>query len=89
MPISSFPFYHYPDTGIGSYLLERTFVGPLRQPLFKRVSRRLTPLHTCDLTYMGVFPYTPDQDDLGRRNSWVDWGPRRIKLLGRSLGRSE
>ena len=79
----------YPDTGTGSCYLDRTFVEPLKQPLIKRVSRRLTPLHTCDLAYMGVFPYTLYQDDLGRRNSWVDLGPRRIKLLGSSLGRSK
>ena len=79
----------YPDTGTGSGYLDRTFVELLKQPLFKQALRRLTPLHTCDLAYMGVFPYTLDQDDLGRRNSWVDRGPRRIKLLGSSLGRSK
>ena len=42
-----------------------------------------------DLVYVGVFPYTLDQDELGRRNSWVDQRPRRIKLLGSFLGRSE
>jgi hypothetical protein len=42
-----------------------------------------------DLVYAGVLPYTLDQDDLARRNSWVDWGPLKIKLLGSSLGRSE
>jgi hypothetical protein len=42
-----------------------------------------------DLVYAGVFPYTLDQDDLARRNSWVDRGPLRIKLSGSSFGRSE
>ena len=28
-----------------------------------------------DLVYAGVFPYTLDQDDLARRNSWVDRDP--------------
>jgi hypothetical protein len=79
----------YPGTGTGSGYLDRTFVEPLKQHLFKQALRRLTPLHTCDLAYMGVFPYTLDEDDLGRRNSWVDRGPRRIKLLGSSLGRSK
>jgi hypothetical protein len=37
-----------------------------------------------DLVHVGVFPYTLDQDELGRRNFWVDQRPRRIKLLGSS-----
>src|ERR671911_388418 len=41
----SFPTY-YPDTGTGSDSVNRTFVGPLTQPLLKHTSQRLTPLHT-------------------------------------------
>jgi hypothetical protein len=33
-----------------------------------------------DLAYAGVLPYALDQDDLGKRNFWVDRGPLRIKL---------
>jgi hypothetical protein len=42
-----------------------------------------------DLVYAGVLPYTLDQDDLARRNSWVDRGPLKIKLLGSFLGGSK
>jgi hypothetical protein len=50
VPVSSFPFPNYhPDAGTGSDFPNRTFVGPLVQPLFKQASRRLTLLHTCVL----------------------------------------
>jgi hypothetical protein len=46
-PYPPFPFpTYYPDTGTGSKDSNRTFVGPLTQPLFKHTSQRLTPLHT-------------------------------------------
>ena len=39
VPISSFPFpTYYPDTGTGSDSVNRTFVGPLAQPLFNQAS---------------------------------------------------
>jgi hypothetical protein len=38
-----------------------------------------------DLVHVGVFPYTLDQDELGRRNFWVDQRPGRIKLLASSF----
>src|SRR5829696_3541707 len=46
---SPFPTY-YPDTGTGSGHSNRTYVGPLAQPLFKHASRRLTLLHTREIT---------------------------------------
>jgi hypothetical protein len=46
----SFPTY-YPDTGTGSEYSNRTYVGPLTQPLLKHTSQRLTPLHTLSPTH--------------------------------------
>ena len=43
---------HYPDTGTGSYYLDRTLVGRLLQRPFKQVSQRLTLLHTCDIVLL-------------------------------------
>ena len=40
-----------PDTGTGSLDSNRTFVGPLTQPLLKQTSRRLTPLHIHSPTH--------------------------------------
>jgi hypothetical protein len=55
VPVSSFPFLnYYPDTGTGSDYLNRTFVEPLAQPLFKQASRRLTPLYTATSPDMGA-----------------------------------
>src|SRR5688500_12396425 len=53
VPISTpFPFpTYYPDTGTGSKDSNRTFVGPLTQPLLKHTSQRLTPLHTLSPTH--------------------------------------
>jgi hypothetical protein len=59
VPVSSFPFPYYPDTGTGYGYLNRTYVGLLAQPLLKRTSLRLTPLHTCDLAIPGSQPATP------------------------------
>jgi len=43
--LSPFPTYH-PDTGTGCEYSNRTYVGPLAQPLSNQTSRLLTPLHT-------------------------------------------
>src|SRR5918994_7552983 len=40
-------------------VLNRTFVGPLVQPLFKLASRHLTPLHACDLAVHWSQPDAP------------------------------
>jgi hypothetical protein len=51
-PYPPFPFpTYYPDTGTGSEYSNRTFVGPLTQPLLKHTSQRLTPLHTLSPTH--------------------------------------
>jgi hypothetical protein len=46
----SFPDY-YPDTATGSKYSNRTYVGPLTQPLLKHTPQRLTPLHTLSPTH--------------------------------------
>ena len=46
--LSLFPFS--PDTGNGSHYPDRTSIGRLLQRPLKRVSRRVTLLHTEDLT---------------------------------------
>jgi hypothetical protein len=49
---SSFPFpTYYPDTGTGSEDSNRTYVGPLTQPLLKEASQRLMLLHTLSPTH--------------------------------------
>ena len=51
-PYPPFPFpTYYPDTGTGSKYSNRTYVGPLTQPLLKHTSQRLTPLHTLSPTH--------------------------------------
>ena len=46
MPVSSFSFpTYYPDAGTGFEDSNRTYVGPLAQPLFKQTSQPITLLH--------------------------------------------
>ena len=46
-PYPPFPFpTYYPDAGTGSEDSNRTYVGPLMQPLLKEASQRLMQLHT-------------------------------------------
>src|SRR5215211_5867782 len=60
-PYPPFPFP--PITPIRAPALNghpnRTFVGPLAQPLLKQASRRLTPLHACDLAVHWSQPDAP------------------------------
>src|SRR5215203_6542829 len=58
-PYPPFPFPLFPDTGTVSDCLNRTFVVPLAQPLFKQTSRRLTSLHACDLAVHWSQPDAP------------------------------
>jgi hypothetical protein len=51
-PYPPFPFpTYYPDTATGSKYSNRTYVGPLTQPLLKHTPQRLTPLHTLSPTH--------------------------------------
>jgi hypothetical protein len=57
VPVSSFPFpTYYPDTGTGSEDSNRTYVGPLTQPLLKEASQRLMLLYTLSPL---ILPYVP------------------------------
>jgi hypothetical protein len=52
VPVSSFPFpTYYPDTGTGSEDSNRTYVGPLTQPLLKEALQRLMLLYTLSPTH--------------------------------------
>ena len=53
------PPFPLPRYGHRLCYLNRTFVGPLAQPLFKQAPRRLTPLHTCDHAVHGSQPDAP------------------------------
>jgi hypothetical protein len=76
-PYPPFPFpTYYLDTGTGSSCSNRTFVGPLVQPMFKQASRRLTPLHTCDLSTSWSQPDAPP-----RANALLPHGQQALCLL--------
>jgi hypothetical protein len=46
----------FPDTGTGSDDFNRTYIGPIGQPLSKQTSQRLTPLHTLSPLILSYAP---------------------------------